>query len=131
MVGMSPPKGKSDRASCQQVVRGYFSLRDHEELVHVTSDEDFLVYIWARNVETFPGGIQVMTPPSQFRGAGSTGPQDVLGLDVPAQTGMDLGCIGAKAGEGIELTSGERVTIFVTVVTAPLAAVSITTTPAS
>lgn len=89
------------------------------------------MYIWARNVETSPGGVQVMTPPSQFRGAGSTGPQDGLVLDVPAQTGMDLGCIGAKAGEGLELTSGERVTIFVTVVTAPLAAVSITTTPAS
>lgn len=117
----------------QQIVRGYFGLGDHETAVHVTSDEDFLMYIWARNVETSLGGIQVLTPASQFQGAGSTGhPQDGLVLEVAAQTGADLGCIGGKAGETIDISNafGARVTIFVTVVTAPGATVGITTTPA-
>ncbi len=115
-----------------QVVRGYFGLGDHEASVQVTSDEDFLAYIWARNVETSLGGIQVLTPPSQFRGSGSTGPQDGLVLEVPAQTGTDLGCIGATAGETIDFSTafGARVTVFLTVVTGAKATVGITTTPA-
>jgi hypothetical protein len=28
-------------------------------VVHVTSSADFLVYIWARNLETFVGGVEV------------------------------------------------------------------------
>jgi hypothetical protein len=115
-----------------QAVRGYFALGDHEASVDVTSDADFLVYLWALNVETFPGGVQVLTPPSRFRTPGSTGPHDGLVLDVPAQTGMDLGCIGAGAGETLNISNGfgARVTIFVTVLTASGASVSITTTPA-
>jgi hypothetical protein len=58
-------------------------LQDNDHIVHVTSDKDFVLYIWARNVETFHGGIQIATPPSQFRGVGSTGRDDGLVLDVP------------------------------------------------
>lgn len=114
-----------------QVVRGYFGLHDWEAEVRITCDADFLVYIWARNVETFAGGVQVMTPPSRFRGRGSSGPQDGLVMDVPAQSGVDLGCIGGSAGETIDLSSGNaRISIFVTVVTEHLAHVDITTVPA-
>ena len=90
-----PAHRASKIKECDHVVRGYFGFGDHEAVVHVASNADFLVYIWARNVETFPGGVQVTTPPSQFRGSGSTGPMDGLVIDVPAQTGLDLGCIGA------------------------------------
>lgn len=112
----------------EKVVRGYFGLGDHEHVVHVTSSSDFYVNIWARNVETFQGGVQIMTSPSQFRSSGSTGPQDGLGLDVPAQTGMDLGSIGAQGGETIDISNafGARVTVFLTVHTAAGATVNIT-----
>lgn len=120
----TPTKG----ACCDQIVRGYFGLGDHETVVHVTCTDDFLVYIWARNVETFAGGVQVLTPPSQFRGSGSTGPFDGLVLDVPAQTGADLGCIGAKRKERIDISNaaGARVTVFLTVVTCQDAKVTMT-----
>jgi hypothetical protein len=110
------------------VVRGYFGLGDNERVVHVTSDADFLLHIWARNIETSPGGVQILTPPSQFRGIGSTGPQDGLVLDVPAQTGMTLGCIGAQDGETVDLSSafGARVTVFLTLTTADGATVTMT-----
>ena len=116
----------------EQVARGYFGLGDHESQVSVTSDRDFLMYIWARNVEVTDGGVQVMTPPSRFRTAGSSGPQDGLVLDVSAQSGVDLGCIGACGGEAIEISNafGARVTVFVTVVTAIDATVEMNTTPA-
>ena len=78
-------------------------MQDNDHIVHVTSDKDFVLYIWARNVETFHGGIQITTPPSQFRGVGSTGRDDGLVLDVPAQTGMDLGFIGARVGPLLQL----------------------------
>jgi hypothetical protein len=113
---------------CDQIVRGYFGLGDHETVVHVTSTEDFLVYIWARNVETFHGGVQITTPPSQFRGTGSTGPMDGLVLDVPPQTAADLGCVGGKGTEKIDITNafGARVSVFLTVVTCQGARVSMT-----
>jgi hypothetical protein len=112
----------------QQVTRGYFGLGDHEQVVHVTSSSDFIVNIWARNVETTQGGIQVMTPPSQFRTSGSTGPKDALVLDVPAQMGMDLGSIGARGGEIIDISNafGARVTVFLTVRTATGSTVQMT-----
>jgi hypothetical protein len=72
-----------------------------------------------------------MTPPSQFRSSGSIGPQDGLVIDVPAQTGIDLGCIGGKAGETIDVSSrNARISIFVTVVTCPGGRVDVTTEPA-
>jgi hypothetical protein len=115
---------------CDQMVRGYFGLGDHEQVVHVTSSADFLLHIWARNVETSQGGVQILTPPSQYRGSGSTGPHDGLVLDVPAQTGMDLGCIGAQGDETIDVSNagGARVTVFLTVVTAKEAMVTMTWT---
>ena len=61
-------------------------MQDNDHIVLVTSDKDFVLYIWARNVETFHGGIQIATPPSQFRGVCSTGRDDGLVLDVPLQT---------------------------------------------
>jgi hypothetical protein len=96
-----------------------FSLGDHETTVHATSTEDFLVYISARNVETFRGGVAVSTPPSQFRTSGATGPRDGLVLDVPAQESRNLGCIGGKRTEKIDFSNafGARVTLFLTVVT--------------
>lgn len=113
---------------CDQIFRGYFGLGDHEIAVHVTSTEDFLVYIWARNVETSQGGVQITTPPSQFRGAVSTGPMDGLVLDVPAQSGRNLGCIGAKRRETIDISNafGARVTVFLTVVTCETAKIKMT-----
>jgi hypothetical protein len=121
----------SRQQCCDQIIRGYFGLKDHEAVVHITCNSDFRIFIWARNVETFAAGVQVLTPPSQFRGSGSTGPQDGLVMDVPAQTGIDLGCIGAKAGETIDVSSGNaRISIFVTVVTCSGARVNITTEPA-
>lgn len=125
-----PPKRSAAETACDHVVRGYFGLGDHEHVVYVTSSADFLLHIWARNVETFPGGVQIITPPSQFRGSGSTGPQDGLVLDVPAQTGKDLGGIGGQGGETLEISnsSGARVTVFLTVVTAAGATVNMTWT---
>jgi hypothetical protein len=110
------------------VTRGYIGLQDNDHIVHVTSDKDFVLHIWARNVETFHGRIQITTPPSQFRGVGSTGPDDGLVLDVPPETGMDLGCIGARAGETIDITSAfsARVTSYLTVVTSVLSNVTMT-----
>jgi hypothetical protein len=77
-------------------------------------------------VETTQGGVQVMTPSSEFRGSGSTGPSDGLVLDVPAQTGLNLGCIGAKRRETIDISNafGARVTVFLTVVTCQSAKVT-------
>jgi hypothetical protein len=107
-------EGNSDR-----VVRGYFGLGDHEQVVRVTSSADFVIHVWARNVETFEGGVQFDTPPSQFRTSGATGPADGLVLEVPAQTGISLGVIGGQAGETITISNafGARVTVFLTVVT--------------
>ena len=101
-------------------------MQDNDHIVHVTSGKDFVLYIWARNVETFHGGIQITTPPSQFRGVGSTGRDDRLVLDVPPQTGVDLGFIGARAGETIDITSAfsARVTMYLTVVTSVLSDVT-------
>jgi hypothetical protein len=113
------------------IARGYFGLGDWEVAVHVTSTSDFLTCIWARNVETFLGGVQVLTPPSQFRTAGSSGPFDGLVLDVPSQTGMDLGCIGAQSGEVIEISSarGARVVVYLTAITAEGATVNMVGIP--
>jgi hypothetical protein len=119
---------RGDRRTCDQVVRGYFGLGDHEQVVHVTSDADFVIHVWARNVEISQGGVQFLTPPSQFRTSGSTGPNDGLVLDVPSQTGMSLGVIGAQAGETIDISNafGARVTVFLTVVTCDGATVNMT-----
>jgi len=118
------------KTPCDRITRGYFGLGDHEHVVHVRSNRDFRLSIWARNVETSRGGVQIMTPPSQFRGSGSTGPHDGLVLDVPAQTGMDLGSIGARGGETIDVSNafGARVTVFLTVVSAYGATVEMTWT---
>ncbi len=118
------------RIPCDHVVRGYFGLGDHEDVVHVTSSADFLLHIWARNVKTFHGGVQITTPPSQFRGSGSTGPYDGLVLDVPPQTGKDLGCIGAQGGETIDISNafGARVVVYLTVTTANGATATMTWT---
>ena len=118
------------KTPCDLITRGYFGLGDHEHVVHVRSNRDFRLSIWARNVETSRGGVQIMTPPSQFRGSGSTGPHDGLVLDVPAQTGMDLGSIGARGGETIDVSNafGARVTVFLTVVSANGATVEMTWT---
>jgi hypothetical protein len=112
----------------EKVSRGYFGLHDHDKVVHVTSSADFIVCIWARNVETTHGGVQVLTPASEFRGPGSTGPGDGLVLDVPAQTGMDLGCLGGRANERFDISDafGARVTVYVTVMSAPNATISMT-----
>lgn len=115
-------------SSVFKIERGYFGLGDNDHLVEVTSSADFELGIWARNVDTFHGGVQVDTPASQFRGAGSTGPEDSLLMDVPAQTGLDLGSIGGRRDEVIKLSSGfgARVTVYLTVVTAHGAVVKMT-----
>ncbi|WP_255951858.1 hypothetical protein [Streptomyces odontomachi] len=114
-------------AGSDHIVRGYFGLGDNDRIVHVTSDADFLLHIWARNVETSEGGVTFITPASQFRGPGSTGPMDALVLEVPAQTGVTLGCIGGQGGETIDLSSANaRITVFLTVVTAEGATATMT-----
>ena len=104
-----------------KIERGYFGLNNspQEAVVKVTSTADFTISIWARNVEIFHGGVQILTPPSQFRGPSSTGPEDGLVLDVPPQTGMDLGYIGARENEVVSISSafGARVSVFLTVAT--------------
>lgn len=111
-----------------KIERGYFGLGDSDHLVQVTSTADFTISIWARNMETFHGGVQIDTPASQFRGPGSTGPEDDLVLDVPALTGLDLGRIGGRHGEVISISNafGPRVSVFLTVVTAHGATVHMT-----
>ena len=54
---------------------------------------------------------------SQFRGLGS---ENELVLDVPTQTGLDLGRIGGWHGEVISISNafGTRVVIVLTVATA-------------
>ena len=104
-----------------KIERGYFGLGSPDQtVVKVSSSADFTISLWARNVETFHGGVQILTPPSQFRGPSSTGPEDGLVLDVPPQTGMDLGYIGARENEVISISSafGARVSVFLTVATA-------------
>jgi hypothetical protein len=116
-------------AGCNHVVRGYFSFPDWENAVYVTSSADYLLYIWARNVDLAWGGVQVLTPASQYQGGGATGhTSDGLVLDVPAQSGVDLGCIGAQGGETLVLSAAgsSRVTVFLTVVTAYGATVTMT-----
>src|SRR4051794_28009082 len=103
MSGTSPLSQAA--ATGFKVVRGYFALGDTDHVVHVTSSADFTLSIWARNVETFHGGVQILTPPSQFRTTASTGPHDGLVLDVPPQTGLDLGCIGARHNEVIDISN--------------------------
>jgi hypothetical protein len=126
-----PPAIGTSGEGCNHVVRGYFSFPDWENAVYVTSSADYLLYIWARNVDTARGGVQVTTPGSQYQGGGATGhPEDALVLDVPGQSGIDLGCIGAQGGETIALSAAgnSRVTVFVTVVTAYGATVTMTWT---
>ena len=74
---------------CNEIVRGYFA-HDWETAIHITSTADFLVYIWARYMETTNGVVEVYTPPSQFRTPASSGLRDGLAMDIPAQTGMNL-----------------------------------------
>ena len=121
-------EGRGDQPTLEHVVRGYFGLGDHERVVHVTCDADFVLHIWARNADTSPGGVEFLTPPSQFRGSGSTGPADAIVLNVPPQTGMNLGAIGAQAGETIDISKAFHapVTVFLTVVTCRDATVSMT-----
>jgi hypothetical protein len=126
-----PPTGRYFLPIISTIARGYFGLGDWESVVHVTSNADFLTCIWARNVEISQGGVQILTPPSDFRGRGSTGPFDGLVLDVPRQTGMDLGCIGADGGETIDISNafGARVTVYLTVITAQGATVNMIGVP--
>ena len=127
----TPPTGRYFLPITSTIARGYFGLGDWEVVVHVTSNADFLTCIWARNVEISQGGVQILTPPSDFRTRGSTGPHDGLVLDVPRQTGMDLGCIGANAGETIDISNafGARVTVYLTVITAQGATVNMIGVP--
>jgi hypothetical protein len=112
----------------QQIARGYFGMGPGVRDVTVTSSSDFIVHVWARNVDAVAGGVQVLTPPSEFRGSGSTGAIDGLVLDVGAQSGIDLGCIGGSARETIRFSAAgnARVTVFLTVDTASAATVKMT-----
>jgi hypothetical protein len=113
-----------------KVERGYFGLGSGqpEQVVSISSTHDFTLSIWARNVETAPGGVQLLTPPSQFRGASSTGPIDGLVMDVPAQTGVSFSNIGGRGGEIFQVSSagGGQIAVFLTIVTSHGATVSMT-----
>lgn len=63
------------------VTRGYFGLPDNDHIVHVTSDKDLVLYIWApdipwRNSDRRRANSAVLV-------LGSTGSDDGLVLDVP------------------------------------------------
>jgi hypothetical protein len=79
-------------------------------------------------VELTLGGVQLITPPSQFRGASSTGPFDGLVMDVAAQTGVSFSSIGGHGGEVFQVSSagGGQIAVFLTVVTRHGATVSMT-----
>ena len=62
----SPITSDREVTMSEHVARGYFSLGDHDQVVHVTSTADFLLYIWGRNTETAPRGVQVTTPASEM-----------------------------------------------------------------
>jgi hypothetical protein len=113
-----------------KIERGYFGLGtgQPEQVVSVSSTHDFTLTIWARNLELTPSGVQVLTPPSQFRGASSTGPFDGLVMDVPAQTGVSFSSIGGRGGEVFQVSSagGGQIVVFLTVVTQHGATVSMT-----
>jgi hypothetical protein len=70
----------------------------------------------------------LITPPSQFRGASSSGPFDGLVMDVPAQTGASFSPIGGRGGEVFQISSagGGQIVVFLTVVTLLGATVSMT-----
>lgn len=53
-----------------EVERGHFGLGvgQPEQVVRVSTAHDFMLSIWARNVEITPGGIQLITPPGQSAG---------------------------------------------------------------
>jgi hypothetical protein len=129
---MPQKKKKARRArkisTSAHFARGYFGLGENDHVVHVTANADYLLHVWARNVDTSQGGIQILTPPSQFRGVGSTGSHDGLVLNVGGQTGVNLGCVGAQGGEVIDITSsaGSRVSVFLSVETAAGATVKMT-----
>jgi len=119
------------KSPCDTIVRGYFSLGDSDHSVDVTSNADFLLFMVARNSGTSRSGIQILTPASQFRSSALDGPRDGLVLSVPAQTGVDLGCVGGQAGEEIHISAalGGRVGVFLTVQTAHGATVRMTGDP--
>ena len=66
-------------------------------IFRLTYGLEILKYSWS---------VKIITPASQFQGRGSEGhPIDELVLDIPEQTGMDLGRIGADAGETLTLSN--------------------------
>jgi hypothetical protein len=94
-----------------QITRGFFGLGFEPPItVDVKSNKDFLVYIWVRNDEVHMGSVQIFTPPSHFTDNeyGELPPRlkhDDLTFQIPAQTAQNLGCIGARGGETIRITS--------------------------
>lgn len=98
-----------------EITRGYFGMGFEPPVaVSVKSDKDFLLYIWVRNSQDRMGYIRIFTPPSQFTdNEYSELPQrmkhDDITFPIPAKTGQNLGCIGARGGETIEIESSEAV----------------------
>jgi len=110
-------------AEDSQITRGFFGMGFKSPMaVNLKSDKDFLVYIWVKNSEDHMGNIRIFTPPSQFTdNEYSELPpnlkHDDFAFPIPAQTAQNLGCIGARGGENIEIeSSGEIETMFLTVV---------------
>lgn len=119
-----------------QIVRGSFRLSDEDKsdgakTVLVSSTGDFIVNILAQNSAELNGGVQLRTPPSQFRDDGEVGEQDELVLDVPASSCLSLGAIGGAAEETLEFsaTGGASVTVFFTVTTTKAANVTMEALP--
>lgn len=114
-----------------QIVRGSFRLGDGDKIVLVSSTGDFIVNILAQNHAELNGGVQLRTPPSQFRGNEEAGEQDELVLDVPASSSLSLGAIGGAAEETLEFstTGGVSVTVFFTVTTSKAAHVMMEALP--
>lgn len=110
-------------ADNSQITRGFFGMGFKPPVtVNVKSDKDFLIYIWVRNYQDHMGNIRVFTPPSHFTdNEYSELPDrmkhDDLTFPIPAQTAQNLGCIGARGGETIEIDSIEaEQAMFLTVV---------------
>ena len=123
-------KRRPQHPGCDQVFRCEYWFGGGREngVLHITSTRDFLVHTLANSSNDELTAVSFGTPTSQFRRVGWKGAGDGIGLYVPAGAAMTLGCIGAQAGETINIAANGNVTLMLTVVTGWNAQVTVTET---